>query len=137
VALSEDIKNSKIYFVKPAVVTVGATPEYSCLSEMGAISNQLVETKYAYIYKEREQRTISPSDELILEPVKLIAVTKHGITTIDSGPGPIHHLIFKDSEGGLYQVATVSLGLNKGDEFLKAVSGEEEFLLSPKLDFLE
>ena len=67
----------------------------------------------------------------------MMAVAKHGITTIDSGSGPIHHLILKDSKGNFYQVATVSLGINKGDEFLKAVSASEEFLLNPRTGFLE
>jgi len=130
VPLPPVVKTSQIFLIKPVVVVNDGSPEYSCLTEMRTISNKLVEQKYAYIYKNMEQRTITPSDGMTFEAVQLIAVTKHGITTIDSGSGPIYYLILKDQSGTYYQVATVGLGINSGDEFLKAVSEDKEFILN-------
>ena len=53
--------------------------------------------------------------------VDVVAVTKHGLTTIDSGSGPTYYLILKDQNNISYQIATVSLGLNKEDLFLSFV----------------
>ena len=67
----------------------------------------------------------------------VVAVTKHGITTIDSGSGPIYYLILKDQNNILYHIATVSLGLNKKDLFLSFVDSSQSVnppflkLLSP------
>ena len=72
---------------------------------------------------------------LELTPVKFIEVTKHGILKMDSGGGPLVHLILKDSSGVLYEVALVGLGINQGDEFLKAVKGSEEILLNASTQF--
>lgn len=138
IPLSTKIKKSKILFARPAVIVSNGDDEsFTCLSEMGLVSNQIVEQRYAYIYKKGQQRTITPADNIILEPIRLISVTKHGITTIDSGSGPILYLILKDPSGAFYQIATVGLGMNKGDEFLKAVLGSEEVLLNPDTIFIE
>jgi hypothetical protein len=137
IPLSPKIKKSKTVFVAPAVVvTGGKEPSFSCLPEMGSISNEIVEQKYAHNYRTGQQRTITPSDKIILEPIKLMSVEKHGFTSLDSSP-PILYLILKDMNGTLYQVPTVGLGLNEGDEFLKAVSDTEEFLLNPDTKFIE
>lgn len=136
IELSETIKNSKFHFIKPAVVvTEGLDKTFLCLPEIGLVTNEIVEMQYASHYTQGRKTTVTPEMNLVLEPYKMMAVMKHGITTIDSGSGPINYLILKDSNGLLYQVGTVGLGLNKGDEFLKAVSGDKEFILSPDIKF--
>jgi len=49
--------------------------------------------------------------------VEIVAQTKHGLGTIDSGPGPIYYLTLRDENGGLYQVATVELGFDDKESF--------------------
>jgi hypothetical protein len=36
-----------------------------------------------------------------------------------SGRGPIEHLILQDQDGELYELPTVYLGINQGEEILK------------------
>ena len=55
--------------------------------------------------------------------------TKHGISTIDSGPGPIELLILQDEQGTHYTISPAGFGINKEGRFLKFVSGEKEQLL--------
>ncbi|AFY01693.1 hypothetical protein Bdt_2006 [Bdellovibrio bacteriovorus str. Tiberius] len=116
----------------------GIDKEYQCLAEMGAITNKLVEARHAIHYQYQienmQTQTVDASSDMEFELVKMIAVTKHGIKTMDSGSGPIRHLILKDQHGNLYEVATVSLGLNAGDEYLKAITTEsQEIILKPEV----
>lgn len=134
--MAEKLKKSKIFFTKSAVIiSNGSQEDFSCLLLMGSIPNKIIERRYAYIYKEGQQRIVNPSDDLEMEIIKIVAVTKHGITTIDSGSGPLTYLILRDKSGVSYKVPTVGLGINDGDEFLKAVSENEEFILKPSFDF--
>jgi hypothetical protein len=48
----------------------------------------------------------------------MVAVRKHGIQTIDSGPGPLYVLVLKDPGGSLYYIHDVSLGINRSDRFI-------------------
>lgn len=49
---------------------------------------------------------------------RIVAQTKHGLSTIDSGPGPIYYLILSDDEGVLYEIATTFLGYDSAESFL-------------------
>ncbi len=48
----------------------------------------------------------------------MVAKTKHGITTVDSGPGPIYYVILRDDQGDVYKVATVDLGFDASESFM-------------------
>jgi len=55
---------------------------------------------------------------MLFNIVNVIEVTKHGISTIDSGSGPIYYLVLKDQNNVLYKIGTVMLGINEEDLFL-------------------
>lgn len=78
---------------------------------------------------------VDEKSKIEMTPIKLIAVTKHGITTIETGAGPIFHLIIKAQDGRIHEIATVTLGANKAEEFYKAVRGRYEILLDDSTDF--
>ncbi|MFV8250305.1 hypothetical protein [Bdellovibrio bacteriovorus] len=135
--VSAKFSNAKIRLIRPAAILRGTDKEYQCLAEMGAITNKIVEAKYAIHYRYQienlQTETVDAGSNLEFEIVKMIAVKKHGIKTMDSGSGPIEHLILKDQHGNLYEVATVSLGLNAGDEYLKAITSDgQEIILNPE-----
>lgn len=137
--LSPAISQSKILFTKQ-VELIRGDQEYKCLDIMGQVQNQIAQLEfdgkyYKKSYPDTTVTQISPKSMIELLPVKLIAVTKRGIGVAFSDSGPIHHLILKNKAGELFEVATVSLGINKGDEFLKAVNGRSEFLLTPDTKF--
>lgn len=54
---------------------------------------------------------------------KVIAATKHGLSTIDSGPGPIYYLILRDEDGVVYKIATVFLGFDTKESYLGVYKG--------------
>ncbi|AHZ84531.1 hypothetical protein Bb109J_c1840 [Bdellovibrio bacteriovorus] len=136
-AVPAQFSSAKVRLIRPAAVLRGIDKEYQCLAEMGAITNKIVEAKHASHYRYQienlQTETVDAGSNLDFEIVKMIAVTKHGIKTLDSGSGPIEHLILKDQHGNLYEVATVSLGLNAGDEYLKAITSDgQEIILNPE-----
>lgn len=141
ISLLPSMAKSKIYISRPTAIVRGIDYDYYCLAEMGRITNTLSQASEAkhYKYKNANRKIdyLDSDSSIELTPIKIISVTKHGLSTIDSGSGPIDHLILKDKAGELYEVATVSLGINKGDEFLKAVNGNKEILLDFDTKFFE
>jgi hypothetical protein len=145
----KQLAEGKIVVAKDAYIAIGQDPEYTCLDNLGKIDRKIVGP-------EAISNTTIGKDYFInrglsIEPLKkgssfnlidVIAVTKHGITTVDSGPGPIYYLILKDSINALYNIATVSLGLNEEDLFLAFVDSSQTAdsssvkLLSP-FDFIQ
>lgn len=118
------LASGQIVVANKAYVASGTAAD-SCMEQMGQITREIVgpETINNISIGRRYFTDRGLNVEVLkkgtrLSVVGVVAVTKHGITTIDSGPGPIYHLILKDSDGALYQVATVSLGINKGGSFL-------------------
>ena len=128
IALLPEIKKSTITLIHPASIMEGPSPGYQCLQQMGSIKNEIRSMEDAKYFPERRHRLMDDSTKL--QPTKLIAVTRHGFTTIDSGPGPIFQLILRDRSGALYSIPTIGLGLNRGEEFLKAVNADKEMVLS-------
>jgi hypothetical protein len=129
--------SAKIFLFKQAAVLSGTTEEYACLPIMSQYDNRIVEVQYAG--NEKGQKSlIDEKSNLEFQIIKYVSVKKHGITTMDSGSGPIDYLILKDQSGKIYRVATVSLGINRdSDEFLKASTTEGDEVLSPETAFLE
>ncbi|QDK38127.1 hypothetical protein [Bdellovibrio sp. NC01] len=139
--LTAEFTDSVFILTKSVAVVRGESADYKCLPHMGQIRNMLVEAQYADHYRTSvvngKIEYIDVKSGLNLYPMEVVAVTKHGITTMDSGSGPIYYVVMRDPTGQLYQVATVSLGLNKGDEFMKAVKNGKETLLNPMIRFTE
>jgi hypothetical protein len=127
-SIPEEFARGVVTVAKDAYVAVGQDTNelsYTCLPFMGSIQRELVGPDD--IDNLTIGRKYFTDRGLAVEPVKkgttfrvvdVMAVTKHGITTIDSGPGPIYFLILKDQNNLLYHIATVSLGINKQDLFL-------------------
>lgn len=140
ISLPEKIRNSKVYFIKNAYLvdsnsnlSGGVQTDFSCLTQMGKVKYEIVEQRYAYLFKNNKQQ-VDPSKNIELRPIKLLVIEKPGFSSLDSS-GPIQYLILEDSNGIHYKVSTLGLGINDGDEFLKAISNNEEILLKGTIDF--
>ncbi len=97
----------------------------TCLDGVFSEGSKIVETKYASNYKLNtgaEISDISVGTKFWIVGIK--EVTKHGISTIDSGSGPTHNLILKDTEGKIYLLTTVGLGINDSDRFMSFIDKE-------------
>lgn len=123
--IPEELAKGKIVIARGDVyVAIGLDKEHSCLGNFGNIGREIVGPdiinnitigrKY-FTNKGLTVESLKKGTSLSL--VGIIAVTPHGISTIGGG-GPIYYLILRDQNNLLYKVATVSLGLNKGDQFL-------------------
>lgn len=127
-AVPKQLTNGKIVVAKDAYIAVGIDREYVCLKNFGISSREIVGPET--INNITIGRKYFTKKGLAVETLKkgvtfhiigVVAVTKHGITTIDSGLGPAYYLILKDKNNILYHIATVSLGSNKEDVFLSFV----------------
>ncbi len=126
----EHLSEGEIVVVKDAYLATGHDKEYSCLKEFRnidkeivgpeSINNITIGRKY-FTSKGLEVTSLKKGE--VFRAVSVIAVTKHGISTIDSGSGPIYYLVMKDQNNTFYQIATVSMGLNDSDLFLSFVDG--------------
>lgn len=124
-AMNPSVATAKVLFVRPAAIIAEVYEPYKCLPGFASVENQIIPSKYALRHDNgsaidpKKITYVEANSKIELWPIRLVAVTKHGITTIDSGGGPLIHLVFKDTHGALYQIPTVYLGLNKGEEFLE------------------
>lgn len=133
-----------VVVAKDAYLAIGADKEHACLNTIGKIDREIVAPEIInnptigrryFTDRGLSVRSLKKGSEFKI--VDVIAVTKHGLSTIDSGPGPIYYLILQGKDGLLYQIATVSLGLNKEDLFLAFVDNAQNYnpsatqLLSP------
>lgn len=135
--VSARFQSAKISLFRQAALMSGPTEEYACLPMMREYTNHIVEVQYAG-HEKGQKSLIDEKSNLEFQIIKYISVTKHGITTMDSGSGPIDYLVLKDQNGKVYRIATVSLGINRdSDEFLKASTSEGDEVLSPETAFLE
>lgn len=121
------LERALISMQKDQYVVVGKDPE-SCSPDLGDIRKEIVsESTINNIsigrqYFEDRDRVVEvlPGDtEFRL--MEIVARTKHGITAIDSGRGPIYYLILQDSRGETYKIATVQLGFEEEDAYLIAL----------------
>lgn len=111
-----DLKEAVFTLEKDASVVRGSDSDYSCVESLQGIRNDIWSSeniKSIRSFYERKGRTVESlprGKRFTLQ--KTVAVTKHGISTIDSGPGPIEFLILKDEEGELYQATPGGLGFD-------------------------
>ncbi len=124
----EQLTKGEILVAKDAYLAVGHDKEYTCLKNFGSIDREIVGadsinnlTIGRRYFTDRGLTVESLKKGASFRVVDVVAVTKHGLSTIDSGSGPIYYLILKDQNNISYQIATVSLGLNKDDLFLSFV----------------
>lgn len=123
--IPEQLSKGKVVVARDAYIAFGHDKEYGCLKNFGNIDREIIDpetinniTIGRKYFTDRGLTVESLKKNTSFRIVDVISVTKHGLSTIDSGPGPIYYLILKDQKDILYRIATVSLGLNKGDQFL-------------------
>lgn len=128
VSVPEQLAKGEIVIARDAYLAIGHDKNYACLKNFGNIDREIVGAESInnlsigrHYFTDRELTVESLKKGASFRVVDIIAVTKHGLSTIDSGPGPIYYLILKDRNDILYQIATVSLGLNKEDLFLSFI----------------
>lgn len=134
-----ELVGGKIVLFKNAFLAVGKDPEYGCLPGLGTVNLELIgpeiisNVTVGKAYFERQGRAVSSinAGSKEFQVKKIFAVRKHGITTVDSGSGPLTVLLLRDSQGTEYKVATVLTGLNADNRFLKLVTTTSETILSP------
>lgn len=138
VPLSPLFANSTVIFIKKALIVHGKSKNMQCPSGIGSIKNFiLADDDYSrrnlqYDYIDYKIEEVNPKSKLNLIPEKIISV--RWPIFIDSG-GTIDYLILKDKKGAQYSAATVSLGINKGEEFLKAINGKIKIILDADTKF--
>ncbi len=115
----------ELVVVQKAAVLMGRDEDYSCLMYLGdRLNRKILGPNYLYdtylrkYYTDKGFFFETLEKDLMLQVVGMAAVTKHGISTIDSGPGPLYYLILRDKSNRLYKVATVYLGLREEEMFL-------------------
>lgn len=132
----EQLAKGEIVVVKDAYLAVGYDKlwDYTCLKTFGSIDREIVEPADINPFGTGIGRdhfidsgltVVSLKKGTSFHVVDIIEVTKHGITTIDSGPGPSYYLILKDNNNISYQISTASLGGNKEDLFLSFVDSSK------------
>ncbi len=129
-----DLANREFVVANGAYVAVGRGGDYSCLEKLGSIERQIVGPDAIENYS--IGRKYFTSQGLKVETLKkgmtfrltgVIAASKHGISTIDSGSGPIYFLILKDRNDTLYRIPTVGLGINRSDLFMSLVDSSQPY----------
>jgi hypothetical protein len=123
--MKASVATARVIFIRSAAIVSEVYEPYKCLPGFASVDNQIMQSKYELrhddgsIIEPKKVTYVDANSKIALQPIRLVAVSKHGITTIDSGGGPILHLVLKDAHGILYQIPTVFLGINKGEEFLE------------------
>jgi hypothetical protein len=125
--LSEIVAKGRFDILKPVVVTDGPEPAYQCLAEFKGIKGEVINDFGSSMPSQR----LTPEDGPF-RVVQAFSVTKHGITTIDSGPGPILDLVLENDRKERFLLATVYLGLINGERFMTLVGAERAELLDVK-----
>jgi hypothetical protein len=138
IPLSTFFANSTIVFVKTAEIVRGTNKERHCAKVLGNINNLIAQEysgkDYAHNITNAKIETITPKSKMKLKPIMLLSVSSCP-SFIDHSGSPIEYIVLKNQKGELFQVATVELGTNKGEEFLKAVNGKNEILLDARTKF--
>lgn len=121
----EQISKGTLVVTKEVYVGTGQDPENSCLKNLGTIGREIINSES--IDNVTVGKRYYTDKGLAVEPLSLgttfrvvgmLSIKKHGISTIDSGSGPINYLILEDRNGIKHQIATSGLGINSEDLFL-------------------
>ena len=119
--IPQELSAGEVIFTKDIRQAIGKSGDYGCLKYLGSIHRELVPPdtingEMLNMMFEHEGRTVEaiPARMKTFHVTGILEVTKHGIGTIDSGPGPIYFLVLRDEAGELYNIATVELYENGG-----------------------
>ncbi len=138
-AIPEELKNATILLEKNMYIAKGHDPD-DCSPLLKDIKNQIVHTETidnitvgARYFTERGLAVESFMKGKTFTLNKFVAVTKHGLSTIDSGPGPLYYLILTDERGVVYQIHTSDLGYDEREAYFSySNNGARQGLLSWK-----
>lgn len=134
VAMPAFLVNAQIKVIKEATIVTGREPEKECLDILGKVKKEFSEVIYENITRDHNhQRTFTrvlPSHNLTFKPYKMLWQRTRGLRWALGDSSKIYTLLLKDSKGEIIEIALVSLGFNDGDEFLKAVNGNKEYILN-------
>ena len=117
VSMPENLKNTTLTLERDTVVFRGKIIQ-NCDPLLANIENELVSASMVkryeldgqleYLAQDRSTETIPYGKKFTID--QIVLQTKHGISTIDSGPGPIKYFVLKDETGQKYLVAGIYLG---------------------------
>lgn len=117
----EGLERVSLVLMTDAYVAVGKSKEYGCLKEEEAVERQLLApglignlTIGKRYFENDGQQVVSIQKGAAFKVTGVIAITKHGLSTIDSGPGPVFFLILRDAAGNTYKVLPYVLGKYEG-----------------------
>lgn len=128
-AIPEELRSAEIVFTKDTRQAIGKSYDYGCLAYIGKIEREIVppdkinEETINLMYEHRGLRLEAiPARSHTYHIKKIFAVTKHGITTVDSGPGPDTILVLSDEGGQLYDFAAVFFSENGAEWGNKSIA---------------
>lgn len=128
------IKQSSIKLIKEASIVTGREPEMECLNVLGKVNKEFSEIRYEnysrYMDPSRTIIHVSPSQDSTYTPYKMVWFKTRGLRWALGGSSIIYVLLLKNDQNEIIEVPLVSLGMNSGDEFLKAVHGKDEYILN-------
>lgn len=123
-SIPEDLQNADILLEENVYLARGNDPD-NCSPMLKSIKNEIVDTEtignitVGEKYFTERGLTVEPlTSGKTFKLIKIVAVTKHGLSTIDSGSGPLYYLVLKDEQGIIYQIHTASLGSDEDEAFL-------------------
>lgn len=115
--LPEKIKNGYFITVKEASL-INMKGEYGCLSYFKNISIDFLLAQREASWSSGEGRDFFSGKKLKM--IDIVSVTKHGISTIDSGSGPLEFYIVEDEFGAKH---VMLIPVNDEDYFALFFSG--------------
>ncbi len=117
-----------ILTLSQAAGTVTGSGEYSCLKNFNVKGTQLVAREMAVSwYGGSKAGVLNPPQTFKVK--EAYEITKHGISTIDSGPGPLYYLSVENENGQEFIIPVVATGINPEERFLEFSDGKERFIV--------
>lgn len=125
------LSDGKLITTQKSFEVIGLeSPDMSCSLIYSSIARELISTENSELYEGLKSVTVKEiSAGKVFRVVDAFTQTKHGISTIDSGPGPIELLILEDEQGVQYFIPPGGFGVNPEGRFLKFISADKGQLL--------
>jgi hypothetical protein len=123
----QELLSGKVVIAKDAYLAIGKEKARDCLPLFGDINREIVNPEMIddaqlgkSYFTDQGIKVEKIEKGTVFQVTDIVAVTQHGISTIDTGGGPLYYLILKDQENILYQIAIVELGSSnqKNDLFI-------------------
>ncbi len=139
VSIPPDLKDAVLTLEKDSFVVVGHHPDYAnsnCTKILYDVAQEIYpsrlmnesEKMYVLDYGGRTVDELKAPREFTLE--KIVAGTKHGIASVDSGTGPFYSFILKDKDDNLYYISPAHLGYDDRQAILSFQKANSKVWLS-------